>query len=332
MNFKECWALCKPYLPASFFASGFILDAITLGIAVSFVDLCLLSAYSIVLILLFFWQIPFKPIWIEAIKQFCVGGLYSALSIFYFKSSDIYTGYLFFLILFSLLVWNEFWNKGDVKKRVYNTVLCLGLIMYANFLIPHLILTIHWSVFYLSLLLVAGIFSIKYLWLQKEKRWLKEPVALLFVFAFLYYLNIIPPVPLVLKEQFACQDLIPNKYSCKQQRKPWYDFSDVIYIQSGKSIVVMGSIFAPTGVEAQLEHKWWFNDVKKGWTNTDNIPLFIGKGGRAEGWRLYSTKYRWQPGEWKVETAVQGGSIVSSLSFSIKKAQDQRSWENRALK
>jgi hypothetical protein len=83
---------------------------------------------------------------------------------------------------------------------------------------------------------------------------------------------------------------------------------------------------------AQLEDKWWFNDVKKGWTNTDNIPLLIEKEGRTEGWRLYSKKSKWRSGDWKVGTAVQEGSTISSLSFSIKKAQDQRSWENRALK
>jgi hypothetical protein len=148
----------------------------------------------------------------------------------------------------------------------------------------------------------------------------------------LYALNIIPPVPLVLKEQFVCQDLNLKSYSCKEQRKPWYDFSDAVYIKSGKSIVVMGSIFAPIGVRAQLEHKWWFKDVKKGWTNTDNISLRIGKGGRTEGWRLYSKKSRWQAGEWKVETAVQGGSTISSLSFFKKKSQDQKPWETRQLK
>jgi len=51
------------------------------------------------------------------------------------------------------------------------------------------------------------------------------------------------------------------------------------------------------------------------------VGLQLGGGGaiRESGWRTFSTKSRYNPGEWRAEAQTEDGRTIGSIRFSIVK-------------
>ena len=81
----------RRFLPAFAFFCGFTWDSVTMGRVVSFFDLLVLTAYyfgaGLILVLLVREIKPQWQYWLTLLIQFFFGGLFSALVVFYFKSS-----------------------------------------------------------------------------------------------------------------------------------------------------------------------------------------------------------------------------------------------------
>jgi len=63
----------------------------------------------------------------------------------------------------------------------------------------------------------------------------------------------------------------------------------------------------------------WFHREAQGWAPQDTIPIKI-VGGRAEGFRGYGFKSKFQPGAWKVQIETTDGREIGRVYFDVEPA------------
>ncbi len=352
MNFKILFkkfeprlAIIRRFLPALAFFCGFTWDSVTMGRVVSFYDLLLLTTYYLgaALILIFLVR-EIKPQWenwFVFLVQFSFGGLFSALVVFYFKSSGSFYTFLVVIGLVILLIANEFLAEKYRSRTLNWTMLSACGTMYLNFLIPHIAHSIKAIWFYLSCVIsLTLVFFIhgfacakigrKKVQYRKELGQMAPALGVVLLLIVLYQLQVIPPVPLVLKENYICKDFSHEDgiYQCKAEKqnfwRPLGFGEDVIHFQKGEKIYSLNAVFAPTRIKVELEQRWWLRDEKLGrWLPRGVVPLPM-VGGRKKGWRTYSyIQATVQTGHWKVETALKDGAVLAVDYFTARKQAEQ---------
>ena len=337
-------------LPAAAFFGGFGWDTITLGRVVKTVDLWILAVYglaaTIILLLLSRQFLAKRRQLLLLALQFLFGGMFSALVVLYFKSSgELYT-LLFVLLLAGLLVANEFLVSRYQRHHLSWAIFTLCVTMVLNFLLPHLVHSLHPAWFYLSCAISYGLVlglrqlahgEIRQLNLPGGRGQLHYrdhllamigPTLVMLLLLLLHANRLIPPVPLVLKAQAVCHDLHYQQgtYSCQLEKQAlWRRFSfaqDKISYEVDEKIYALVAVFAPDDVEVELEQRWlrWSRQEME-WQQQASVALPM-KGGRQQGWRTYSYLQKSiRPGKWKVETAVKGGAVLAYKRFILQPTQ-----------
>lgn len=355
-------------LPFSFFVGGFLFDALTLGRAVTTLNLMVVALYALgagsLLVLLGrlapgaprpalapitpadgtlpdgpggaltatptqlnapkIESAPVESKWLRACRfgfNFCLGSLFSALVVVYFKSAGGWLTLLTVLLLFAGMVFNEFARLADSQRHLYWTIYCVSLVMLLNFVVPHLVGSIAARWFYASTALGVGL-TWGLCWLAGHRFHMVRPATFAAAgLVALFALGLIPPVPLVLKHGLVGREYLKanGEYSCVVDQQPlWVQLglkTPMVTWQRGERVDVLTAIFSPKGVEADMEHRWFHKRDGK-WVQTDTIAFHI-RGGRKGGWRMRSAKSHISPGFWKVETAVAGGSTLGSQTFQV---------------
>jgi hypothetical protein len=340
-------AVIRRFMPALAFFCGFTWDSLTMGRVVSFYDLLILTTYyfgaALVLIFLVREIKPRWQNWFTFMVQFAFGGLFSALVVFYFKSSGSFYTFLVVIGLVLLLVANEFLAEKYRSRTLSWAMFTACGTMYLNFLVPHIFHSVRPVWFYLSCILsLAVVISIhgfasakqresmpketKKLQYIRDLRQIVPSLGVVILLVILYQLQIIPPVPLVLRESHICKNFSKENgiYQGQAEQQTFLRTlgfgEDVIHFQEGEKIYSINAIFAPTNIAVDLEQRWWLDDEKRGsWISMGVIPLSM-VGGRAKGWRTYSyIDHAVQRGNWKVETALKDGAALAVEYFTAKR-------------
>ncbi len=345
-KFEPQLTTIRRFLPAFAFFCGFTWDSVTMGRVVSFFDLLVLTAYyfgaGLVLVLLVREIKPQWQNWLTFLVQFFFGGLFSALVVFYFKSSASGYTFLVVVVLVGLLIANEFLAKKYLSRTLSWTLFAACGTMYLNFLVPHIVHSIRAVWFYLSCLTsLALVYTIrrfadapqrellllgrKKLQYRSDLRQMAPASAVVLLLVVFYQLQLIPPVPLVLKESYICKDFTKDEgvYQCQAEKQPFWRAlglgHDVVHFQEGEKIYSLSSVFAPKRVTVDLEQRWWLRDDKSGTWLTRGVVALPMVGGRQEGWRTYTyIRAAAQEGRWKVETALKGGAVLAVEYFVAK--------------
>ena len=346
LKFEPQVTAVRRFLPAIAFFCGFTWDSVTMGRVVSFFDLLVLTTYyfgaGLVLVLLVREIKPQWHMWFTLLVQFFFGGLFSALVVFYFKSSA--SGYTFVVVvgLVALLIANEFLAQKYQSRTLSWTLFAGCGTMYLNFLIPHIVHSIKPIWFYMSCLISLGlVYGIrrfaeapmrevnlpggKKIQYRSNLRQMAPASAVVLLLIVLYQLQLIPPVPLVLKENYICKDFKKENgtYQCQVEKQPFWRAvgigKDVVHFEEGEKIYNLSAVFAPKKVTVDLEQRWWLRDEKTGkWLPRGVVPLPM-VGGRKEGWRTFSyIRAAARPGRWKVETALKEGAVLGAYYFKAK--------------
>lgn len=329
----------RPYLPFSFFAGGFLWDAITLGSAHSALDLWLMLAYYLgaaaILILVgrgvkFRWDEYFN--WVV---QFCFGSLFSAFTVLYFISSGGFGGTVFVLLVSALLVGNEFLEERYSHLTLSWAFFTLVGAMFLNFAIPHLAGALFGNIpilrnidsvsplwFYLSTALALGAtYGIRRL-TTVEGGDIRISYGVAGLLVLLFLLNWIPPVPLVKKELAVVRDLNlgPKVASARIEKPPFWHFwsrsEATIHQRPGESVHCYASIFAPSGLKTKVVIQWYYDDPQKGWTKDLTTGVNM-RGGREAGFRTWSNKQFFKPGKWIVAVETENGRVIAKTHFHV---------------
>ncbi len=333
-------------LPAVAFFGGFLWDALTLGRSVGAMDLWILTGY-LVLAAGILWLlgrrealaaarptlatatlavVEARPWWRESgpylLLQFCFGGLFSALFIFYFKSSSHFLAILWALGLAGLLVANEFLE--DRYRRFTLTWALFGLcaMLLLNFVVPHVVGSISAIWFFLSTLAGAAMTHGLRLKTPGQPGRIKPVWGIAAGLMLAYLVDAIPPVPLVTQEIAVGHALVKadGEYRLQHEKTPWWifwrDIESEIHLAPGERLYCVAAIFAPAGLNTRLVHHWRYYDETAGWVTRSRIGFNL-SGGRKNGYRGYTYKQNLQPGEWSVAVETENGRTVTLHRFEI---------------
>lgn len=350
------------FFPAIAFLGGFGWDSITLGRMVYGSDLLFLLAYylgALILVVLLSAHLEHPEGWtperIQALKaeqnsetivvrhhlldrewsktwkdrftwavQFCFGGLFSALVVCYFKSSGSLASLILVILLACLLVGNEFLKKRYESFGVSLAFFCLLGTMFMNFTIPHLVHSIGFIWFFLSTLASLGICILIWKASRRRKTVLVAPIAISVLLVVAYLMNWVPPVPLVMKNQMACQNFDKSDYSCDADVPGFLQKmglkSPSVHRKPDSEVYLLTSIYAPAELKAEIEYLWYYKNPETGtYELKDRISSgrMVIKGGRENGFRSFSKKKNVPAGRYRVETAFKNGAVIGATTFDV---------------
>jgi hypothetical protein len=139
----------------------------------------------------------------------------------------------------------------------------------------------------------------------------------------LYFTNLIPPIPLSLKDGGVYHSIQKNAdgnydvtyedYGWKGYFNLYPDFKET----PGSPIYAYSAIFSPKELNITIVHEWQYYDATQNkWvtSNIINLPLI---GGRDGGFRTYSMRYDLPAGKWRVLVQTQSGQTIGSTRFNI---------------
>jgi hypothetical protein len=144
------------------------------------------------------------------------------------------------------------------------------------------------------------------------------------LFNFLYFLNIIPPVPLALKNVGIYHSLLTRAgggYVALYEPSHWWEFwrdtSGIYTLSPGQSAFCFSSVFAPSNLEAPVYHRWEKQNSNDGAWETQSRLSFEISGGRNDGYRGFTAKSALTPGRWRCNVETGQGQLIGRVGFTV---------------
>jgi hypothetical protein len=261
--------------------------------------------------------------------QFFVSGLLSGFLIFYTKSSSLLISWPFLLLLALIFLGNEFLREYRYHLTFQTVLLYFSFYAFSIFAVPVFLGKLGPSIFLISTgiaiaALAAYLFFLRLLDTTRFRTFLMSTIIACTVCTGIvvgsYFLNLIPPLPLTLKDGGVYQSVVrtASGYDLAggQTEKWWDPRTPQIVIASDGSLSAYTSIFAPVAFTAGIEHEWdWYNPKSRTWEEQALIAFGL-TGGREQGYRGYSTKTAVTPGSWRVKVMTQSGQVIGTLRFT----------------
>ena len=290
-----------------------------------------------------------EPLFLLLALQFCFGGLASNFLVLYGKSGTFTVDMLFLGFLAALILGNEYLRNRYAQLRFNVGIYYLLILTYCVIAVPVFVThTIGTWVFLLSGLFslgaVAGfLFLLSSIVLRGREQAKLFSVAsivlsIFLVFNILYFLNIIPPVPLSLKDIGIYHSLLKKSdgnYTALYEQSPWWqlwrDTNATYTLGAGQSAFCFSSVFAPTNLTVPVYHRWeLYSNEKKEW-ETQSLVAFPISGGREGGYRGYSVKSALTPGQWRCDVETKGGALIGRSDFTVVEAAGTPALSQRTL-
>lgn len=264
--------------------------------------------------------------------QFAFGGLFSAFFIFYTRSAALGESWLFLAFLLVLLVGNERFRERYTRLVFQMTVFFITLFSFFIFSVPVVLGVMGAWVFIVSglvSLFVMGVLSI-FLERTAPKRFLAVRRLVFvwvggsyFVINILYFANIIPPIPLALKDSGVYHHVTRTALGSYEVLDESRSFLETIMpyrkvrVVPGEPVYAWSAVFAPTKLSTTVLHRWqYFDEEKSSWVTTTQVPFTV-SGGRDGGYRGYSLKTALAPGKWRVDVITPRGQVVGRMKFVV---------------
>jgi hypothetical protein len=271
-------------------------------------------------------------LWLPAITQFALGGLWSGFLVFYWRSAAIAASWPFLLLLLAFLIGNEAFRKYHARLVFAGLLFFFALYSYAVFVVPVLTRTIGIVMFLASgalavavFLLFLGLLSALGRARYRQSRWKLIGGALAIIAAMnaFYFTGILPPLPLALADVGVYQAIRHTGavYVAQQENEPWaarLGFSrPVVHVAPGQKLVLYSAVFAPIKLTTRITHRWqWWDSRARAW-RTQSVVSFPISGGRAHGYRGYSIKSNPRPGDWRVDIDAEDGRLIGRIAFRV---------------
>lgn len=285
----------------------------------------------------------FRKVWEYRglILSFILGTLLNIYSFFFLKSASLFNSIVFVLFLLVVTVANELpqVQKSGVNLRWALWTLCV--FSFFSILFPPLLGFIGWIPFLLSAAATGLCLYLHARWLMKKQSdWIAlrrefiQPGGLVIIsFLILYFLKLIPPVPLALESRgiYHQVERKDGVYLLTHQ-KPWWKFwhkgDQDFYARPGDQLVFFGEIFSPARFADEVIVHWLYKDPRQGWVTSDKVRMAI-VGGRKQGFRGYSVKKNYQPGDWRVQVETTDGREIGRIYLEVipETGSDERVWE-----
>ncbi|HVT75134.1 MAG TPA: DUF2914 domain-containing protein [Candidatus Paceibacterota bacterium] len=264
--------------------------------------------------------------------QFCLGGLFSASLLFYSRSGSLIASWPFLLMIATYVIGNEALRRNYIRLGFQIGVFFTALFSYLIFFLPVIFGKMGDAMFLLSgiaSLMITGVFVYVLSWFAPARTSKSAPMLVLSVgglFALiniLYFTNLMPPIPLVLREAgiFRSIERLPDgTYRTVGEKQEWFHVlspDPIIHVDPDSTLFALTGVFAPTNLATDIVHEWQRFDTDKGeWTTVSDIGLSI-TGGREKGFRTFSRMEDVEPGLWRVNVETPRGQLIGRMTFSV---------------
>jgi Protein of unknown function (DUF2914) len=265
--------------------------------------------------------------------QYSFGGLFSGMLIFYGHSGDIFASWPFLILIIGAIAGNEL-VKNRGQQLVFNILAYfVGLFSYLVLVIP--VFTGYLGVWaflgsgtlalvfvYLLIQLLARVIP-NYLLLQMRK--IVFLVVGMFVFLnTLYFTNVIPPIPLSLKEIVIAHSTVrfenPRSYQLRVEPISWWRLDERLWLtvhpDRSRSLSCFTRVYAPTKIRTEIFHHWEYRDQNGNWKTHFRFPYPI-TGEATDGYRGYTTITVFQDGEWRCGVETARGQVLGRQVFRV---------------
>ncbi len=272
------------------------------------------------------------------VTQFALGGFWSAFVIFYGRSAVVSASWPFLLLLFLILLGNEYFKKYHERLVFTSTLFFFALYSYTIFEVPIYTGTIGTQTFLESGLIAICLFILFTVLLRilGRERFLVDvkkirigALCVLIVINLFYFTNILPPIPLAAKSAGVYHSVwrIPGQYMARGEAEPWkvryLGSAPTIHLVAGDSLYAYSSIFAPTTLTTTIQHRWqWYDQTAGKWV-TESIIKYGIVGGRDGGYRGYSEMPITNAGDWRVNVETTDGLLIARLPFTIEMVKEE---------
>ncbi len=321
---------------------GFLLDNLTLRRSDLLAENILLSIYFVFIFsgLLIWHKIDSKQkktvknIEVQSIVfliiQFIFGGLFSSLTVFYIKSSSFIASWPFLVILFVGMISTEYFKKHFTQFLVQLGTLYVLLFTYSIMIIPIFFKQISPFVFIISGVVSLIIITLYLVLFKKvvsdlfknKRKYLVGIIGGIFILInTLYFLNVIPPIPLILKESGIYQTVKKESgnylFSYFKSNFSFIKMKKEYIVPNGSPIYFYSSIYAPVKFQQRIVHEWQRKNSKGDWVVISKIvfPIY---GGKDSGYRGYSINDKATKGDWRVLVKTEAGQVLGVEIFGIK--------------
>jgi len=289
--------------------------------------------------------------WLVNIMQFFFGGIFSTFLVFYFHSGTIATDWPFLLLLAGCFIANERLKRHYARLAFQISLLFISYYAFAIYLMPILFHEISTAVFLLSgaaSLAAIGLFILilrKFSherFVGRAKWWTRGSIAGIFIAVnILYFFNLIPPLPLSLKDAGIYQSLVvnaPGNYTVQLEDQgplSFFDWNETIHVAPNAPLYAYTAVFSPTSFNTNVVHVWQYyqpapaqngtgdsGDNSNGnidggaWITRGRITLAV-TGGADGGWRTFSEMQNVTVGPWRVNVETPRGQLIGQLRFNV---------------
>ncbi|KND50314.1 MAG: hypothetical protein AB198_01925, partial [Parcubacteria bacterium C7867-003] len=227
---------------------------------------------------------------------------------------------------------NEILKRHYIRLSFQISLYFLSIYSFSIFIIPILLHRIGPWMFILSglvsLAFISGFIYVLFKIIKDKFSDSKKSIVLLIggifiAFNLLYFTNLIPPIPLSLKDAGVFHDVKRDgtgNYTVKYENKGfrgYFEFYKKFHQVYGEPIYAYSAIFSPSNLNTTVIHEWkHYDEVNKKWTieNTVDLPVIGGRGG---GFRTYSVRNNLAEGKWVVNVKTSRGQAIGRLRFDI---------------
>lgn len=270
--------------------------------------------------------------WFVNILQFFFGGLLSTFLVFYFRSADILITWPFIFLLALAFIANESLKRHYVRLSFQISLFFLSIYSFAIFIVPVVLHKIGPWIFIfsggISLVLIALFLFILFRYKKTDFQESKKLIfgLILGIFALvniLYFTNLIPPIPLSLKDAGIYHSILKNSdgnYDVTYEDYGWRGFFHLypnFNETPGSPVYAFSAIFSPKDLNIRIMHEWQhYDEVQKKWIREGTVNLSV-IGGRDGGFRTYSSQTNLIPGKWQVIIKTEQNQVIGHLRFNI---------------
>lgn len=329
-------------LVSGFLLSGFLLHYFTfrtLEIGITFIGLGIYAAAAAVCIVFIHafdvrretWKHPFLQrlrLLAPLLIQLALGSLLSMSLLFYWFSGSFSVSWPVFVGLIALIAFNERFRHAYMRPVVQMSIFSFVLFSYFTVLFPHVFNSLDASTFLfgggVSLLIsLLLIFSLAQTTPRLRERVLHMSASVFAVFLLmngLYFLNLIPPIPLSLQEAGMYHGIqrVGSGYAFIGESPSFWDSvlgRQTLHQDATGRVYAFTAIYSPTDLDTVIYHDWqYYDEAQRQWVTTDRLSFPI-VGGRSGGYRGYTFKNHLTSGGWRVSVETSRGQVLGRLRF-----------------
>lgn len=266
------------------------------------------------------------------------GSALSFVCVYAIRSAIFAVSWPLLLVLFLCVIANELVSSHHFRFNLDVGVFLVALFFFIAFNMPVLLKIQNDMIFLLSTAVAIGISLFFVYCVSFTSESAREEASRSYALAFgipmfigmLYFLNVIPAVPLSLAQAGTYHMITKNEsgvFEATQEKDTrFFTFLrtpvfHVIPLDTG--VYFFSAVSAPAKITAPLSHVWeQYDEATHSWIERTRIAFTLA-GGREEGYRAYSKKENIPEGLWRVTVKVDDKRIIGRAKFYVKKAEKE---------